>query len=61
MINIQDVNEAPYNLTISANNVTENGPPGVVVGTLSVHDPDLPVRWQLADFFPPLGVSTDNI
>lgn len=51
VIHIQDVNEAPYNLTISPNKVNENGRPGDFVGTLSVLDPDLPVRVCLQEFF----------
>ena len=43
-INVQDVNEAPYNLTISSKTVKENGFPWDFVGMLSVLDPDLPVR-----------------
>ena len=42
-INVQDVNEAPYNLTISFQSVSENQETGCFVGMLSVLDPDLPV------------------
>ena len=51
VIDIQDVNEAPYNLTISSPTVSENGPPGDFVGTLSVLDPDSPVRRLLPNSF----------
>ena len=45
-INVQDVNEAPYNLTISSQFVSENQETGYFVGMLSVLDPDLPVgNW----------------
>ena len=45
-INVQDVNEAPYNLTISSQSVSENQVTGYFVGMLSVLDPDLPVgNW----------------
>ena len=45
-INVQDVNEAPYNLTISSQSVSENQETGYFVGMLSVLDPDLPVgNW----------------
>ena len=43
-IDVQDVNEAPYNLTISSKTVKENGFPWDIVGVLSVLDPDLLVR-----------------
>ena len=46
VINVLDVNEAPYNLSISSQTVNENEPPGVLVSMLSVRDPDFPVRKE---------------
>ncbi|HEY9698799.1 MAG TPA: cadherin domain-containing protein [Trichocoleus sp.] len=39
-ITVKNVNEAPSDITLSANNVDENQPIGTVVGTLSTADPD---------------------
>ncbi len=50
VISIRDVNEAPTGLTINANPVPENEPPGYVVGTFSSNDPDKndQARYQLS-------------
>ncbi|XP_048583508.1 protocadherin Fat 4 isoform X2 [Nematostella vectensis] len=39
-ITISDVNERPTNISLSASTITENTPPGTVIGRLSVIDPD---------------------
>jgi len=39
-ISVTDVNEFPTNITLSSNVVSENEPPGTIVGTLSTTDPD---------------------
>lgn len=39
-IAVNDVNEAPTSLTVTANNIRENSAPGVVAATLSSVDPD---------------------
>ena len=46
VINVLDVNEAPYNLSILSQTVNENEPPGELVSMLSVRDPDFPVRKE---------------
>lgn len=39
-ININDLNERPTDITLSKNTVLENTPPGTVIGSLSIKDPD---------------------
>ncbi|WP_409367586.1 cadherin domain-containing protein [Lysinibacillus sp. 38-6] len=39
-ISVTDENEFPTNITLSSNVVSENEPPGTIVGTLSTTDPD---------------------
>lgn len=46
VIIVLDVNEAPYNLSISSQTVNENESPGELVSMLSVRDPDFPVREE---------------
>lgn len=40
VINLQDVNEKPTNITLSNHTVQENKPSGTVIGQLAVSDPD---------------------
>lgn len=40
VIDLQDVNEKPTNITLSNGNVQENKPTGTVIGQLTVSDPD---------------------
>ena len=46
-ISVTDVNESPFNLTISGDTVKENGFSGEIVGDLAVQDPDTPVSRQV--------------
>lgn len=39
-VNISDLNERPTDITLSKNTVLENTPPGTVIGSLSIKDPD---------------------
>ena len=40
VINLQDVNEKPTNITLSNRSIQENKPSGTVIGQLTVSDPD---------------------
>ena len=40
LINVQDVNEKPTDITLSRSTVAENQPQGTVIGQLTVSDPD---------------------
>ena len=54
-----NVNEAPYNLTLSNNHIAENLTAGVTVGVLAALDPDVgdTVTFSIVSSGVPFGIS----